>query len=140
MGNDIHRRGGELKSTARLYVLLAGRGMPAVVFEAGIAASSTSWRPVQEAIAQTTTTVAYDRAGLAWSARAAHGLTAAEMVDALRELLTRAALQPPYVLVGHSFGALLVRLYADRWPQEVAGLVLIDPALVLNWVIQIRSD
>jgi pimeloyl-ACP methyl ester carboxylesterase len=116
-----------------MHVLLAGRGMPAVVFEAGIAASSASWRPVQEAIAQTTTTVAYDRAGLAWSARAAHGLTVAEMIDALRELLTRAALQPPYVLVGHSFGALLVRLYADQWPQEVSGLVLIDPALTLEW-------
>lgn len=116
-----------------LHVLVTGRGAPTVVFEAGIAASSASWRPVQEAIAQITTTVAYDRAGLAWSARAARGLTPSEMIDSLHVLLARAAPPPPYVLVGHSFGALLVRLYADRWPGEVAGLVLIDPALLLEW-------
>jgi pimeloyl-ACP methyl ester carboxylesterase len=45
----------------------------------------------------------------------------------------QAGLAPPYILVGHSFGALLVRLYANRWPEEVAGLVLIDPALVQEW-------
>jgi pimeloyl-ACP methyl ester carboxylesterase len=55
------------------------------------------------------------------------------MNEALRALLQQAGLAPPFILVGHSFGAFLMRLYADRWPEEVAGLVLIDPALVQEW-------
>ena len=56
-----------------------------------------------------------------------------EMVGSFRQLLAQVGLTPPFVLVGHSFGALLVRIYADRWPEEVAGLVLVDPALVAEW-------
>ena len=116
-----------------LHIRVAGSGRPPVIFEAGVAASSVSWRPVQDRIAEFTTTAAYDRAGFAWSGRSKKSSTATEMNDTLRALLTQAGLAPPYILVGHSFGALLVRLYASRWPEEVAGLVLIDPALVQEW-------
>jgi pimeloyl-ACP methyl ester carboxylesterase len=116
-----------------LHIRVAGQGTPPVIFEAGVAASSVSWRPVQDAIAEFTATAAYDRAGFAWSGRSKESLSAGEMNDNLRALLRQAGLAPPYILVGHSFGAFLTRLYASRWPEEVAGLVLIDPALVQEW-------
>ena len=116
-----------------LHIRRAGTGSPSVVFEAGVAASSVSWAPVQDAISKITSTAAYDRAGFAWSGAAATALTADAMIEAFRELLKRASVRPPYVLTGHSFGCFLARLYADRWPEEVAGLVLVDPALVLEW-------
>ncbi|HYP04976.1 MAG TPA: alpha/beta hydrolase [Bryobacteraceae bacterium] len=117
----------------RLHIRVAGSGRTPVIFEAGVAASSVSWRPVQDAVAQFTSTAAYDRAGFAWSGSSANAPNAAEMNDQLRALLREAGLAPPYVLVGHSFGGFLMRLYAARWPEEVAGLVLIDPALLQEW-------
>jgi len=117
----------------RMHIRVAGQGEPTVVFEAGIAASSVSWRPVQDAVAGFVSTASYDRAGFAWSGRAARALSPDEMVGSFRQLLAQVGLTPPFVLVGHSFGALLVRIYADLWPEEVAGLVLVDPALVAEW-------
>lgn len=117
----------------RLHIRIAGSGQPPVVFEAGVAASSVSWRPLQDAVAQFTTAAAYDRAGFAWSGLSPKPFAATEMNDALRDLLREAGLTPPFIFVGHSFGALLMRLYASRYPHEVAGMVLIDPALVQEW-------
>lgn len=88
---------------------------------------------MQDAISQFSTTVAYDRAGFGWSHITERNQSSLEMIGSLRALLASAGLVAPFVLVGHSFGALLVRLYADRWPEEVAGLVLVDPALLLEW-------
>ena len=116
-----------------LHVRIEGQGSPTVVFESGVAASSVNWTRVQNAVAQFTTTMSYDRAGYAWSGSCPNDLTATEMAEMLREALTLAGLKPPFVLVGHSFGALLVRIYADLWPNEVAGLVLVDPALLAEW-------
>jgi len=116
-----------------LHIRAVGETKPIVVFEAGIAASSLSWRPVQDAVAGFVSSASYDRAGLAWSDPSPRALTPEEMVASFRKLLIEAGLPPPYILVGHSFGALLVRLYADRWPGEVLGLVLVDPALVGEW-------
>jgi pimeloyl-ACP methyl ester carboxylesterase len=117
----------------RMHVYVKGTGGPPVIFEAGIAASSVSWRPVQDAVSGFTATAAYDRAGFAWSGKSPKAQTAAEMIQSLRALLRLAGLAPPYVFVGHSFGALLLRLYAAEWPDDVAGLVLIDPALIQEW-------
>jgi pimeloyl-ACP methyl ester carboxylesterase len=116
-----------------LHVRISGQGSPTVVFESGVAASSVNWTRVQNAVAEFTSTMSYDRAGYAWSGSSPDDLTAVEMVSMLREALALTGLRPPYVLVGHSFGALLVRIYADLWPKEVAGLVLVDPALLAEW-------
>jgi pimeloyl-ACP methyl ester carboxylesterase len=117
----------------RLHVKIKGQGGPTVVFESGVAASSVNWTRVQNEVAQFTSAVTYDRAGYAWSGASARALAPDEMMEMLREALSQAGLQPPYIFVGHSFGALLVRIYADLWPGEVAGLVLVDPPLLAEW-------
>ena len=114
----------------RLHVHSLGEGVPTVVLESGIAASSINWHPVQRQVAGFTRVCAYDRAGYAWSDRPRTQRTPEALVAELRALLRAAAAAPPYILVGHSFGGLIVRLYSTLHPAEVAGLVLVDPALL----------
>jgi pimeloyl-ACP methyl ester carboxylesterase len=111
----------------RLHVTCAGSGSPTVVFESGIAASSLSWTRVLPEVAAFTRGCAYDRAGLAWSDAPQRPRTLARMVGELRAVLAGTASAGQYVLVGHSFGAFLVCAYASRHPNDVAGLVLLDP-------------
>jgi pimeloyl-ACP methyl ester carboxylesterase len=117
----------------RLHLQESGRGSPVVVLESGLAATSLSWRAVQQAIAGFTRVVSYDRAGLGWSDAATAPHTTSRCVDDLRALLHAAQLPPPYILVGHSFGALIVRAYAGRYREEVRGLVLVDPLRPEEW-------
>jgi len=119
----------------RLHVTCLGEGWPAVVLESGVAASSLSWARVQPAIAAFASTCAYDRAGLGWSDPASSPRTFVRILDDLRAVVARAGTGPwialgsgsPVILVGHSFGSLVVRGYAERHPDQVAGLVLVDP-------------
>jgi pimeloyl-ACP methyl ester carboxylesterase len=117
----------------RLHIYETGQGSPTVVLEAGIAATSLSWRPVQEEIAKFTRVVSYDRAGLGWSDANSKPLTLSGLVDDLQSLLRVAQLPPPYVLVGHSFGGLIARAFACRDPKDVAGLVLVDALQPEEW-------
>lgn len=110
----------------RLHVRCAGSGSPAVLLEAGIAASSLSWSLVQPEIARITHVCAYDRAGLGWSDAASSPRTFTRMVDELDRVLAHEVDQK-YILVGHSFGSFVIRAYASRHPDRVAGLVLVDP-------------
>jgi pimeloyl-ACP methyl ester carboxylesterase len=111
----------------RLHVVCAGNGGPSVVFESGIAASSLSWSRVLPDVAAFTRACAYDRAGLGWSDLSRAPRTVARIVDELAAVLAHAATPPRAVLVGHSFGAFLVAVYASRRPDEVVGLLLLDP-------------
>jgi pimeloyl-ACP methyl ester carboxylesterase len=117
----------------RLHVKVEGHGLPTVVFEAGISASSVNWVGIQPQVAEFTTTCSYDRAGLAWSDLPRGSFDAGRMVADLAAMLDQLNLPAPYVLVGHSFGGLLVRIFAERYPAKVAGLVLIDPVLACTW-------
>ncbi len=117
----------------RLHVYESGCGEPAVVFESGLASSSLSWYPVQQIVAETTRAVSYDRAGIGWSDEGRAPRTLSGMIDDLAEVLRSSGIRPPYVLVGHSFGALLVRAYASARPEQVAGLVLVDPVSLDLW-------
>ncbi len=117
----------------RLHIYAQGEGSPTVVLEAGIAATSLSWRLVDRAIAKFTRVVEYDRAGLGWSGRLRTPRTAQHAARELHELLQRAGEQPPFVLVGHSFGGLVVREFAAAYAEEVAGLVLVDPFRPQQW-------
>jgi pimeloyl-ACP methyl ester carboxylesterase len=115
------------------HVVRVGRGSPAVVFEAGIAASSISWSKVQPIVAGFTETLSYDRAGYAWSRPAASPRTAAQQTDELLRVLAAADLAPPWILVAHSFGALITILAAHRRPADMAGLVFVDGLSPLEW-------
>ena len=124
----------------RLHLQILGGGEPVVVLESGIAASSISWQIVQSAVARFSTVFAYDRAGLGWSDSDSATKSLHRAVDELRTALARASLPAPYVLVGHSFGAYLVRLFVARHPEEVAGLVLVDPLEPGEWVRPIAEE
>lgn len=117
----------------RLHYRCEGAGSPSVVLEAGIAASSLTWSRVQPAIARETRVCSYDRAGLAWSEGTSNRRSIDALVHELRMLLTHAAIPPPYVLVAHSFGALIIRAFARAHPADVAGLVFVDPLHPGEW-------
>ncbi len=109
-----------------LHIDCVGEGSPTVVVDTGNGDWSLSWRAVQAAVAETTRICTYDRAGYGWSDAGPQPRSAGQIVDELHALLSAAAIPGPYVLVGHSMGGYTVRLYADRYPDEVAGMVLVD--------------
>ncbi|GAB2875794.1 alpha/beta fold hydrolase [Streptomyces mayteni] len=110
----------------RLLLHRAGAGSPSVVFLAGGGTVGLDYWGVQERAAKLTTSVLYDRSGTGWSEGAGSQPSLAEVTDELRELLRVAAVPGPYVLVGHSLGGLHARLFATRFPGEVAGLLLME--------------
>jgi len=118
----------------RLHLVEMGEGSPTVVLDAALGASSLSWTLVQSEIAKLTRVCAYDRAGLGWSEAGPMPCTAQRITEELHALLANAGIEPPYVLVGHSFGALVARLFASNYPGEVAGLVLLDPPHPKQWL------
>lgn len=108
-----------------LYCL--GEGPVTVVFDSGLSDPNTRWAFVLPEVAKTTRACSYDRAGMGFSAASTRPSTSENIVDDLHALLGAASLAPPYVLVGHSFGGMNVRLFADKFPREVVGMVLVDP-------------
>ncbi|HEV8074223.1 MAG TPA: alpha/beta hydrolase [Candidatus Acidoferrum sp.] len=117
----------------RLHLLEAGRGSPTILLEAGLMSTVLSWSDLHRALAGSFRVISYDRAGLGWSELGPMPRTADRIVDELHSLLERAAISPPYVLVGHSFGGLTMPLFAARFPDEVAGMVLVDPVAPAEW-------
>ncbi|HEX7778326.1 MAG TPA: alpha/beta hydrolase [Vicinamibacterales bacterium] len=99
---------------------------PTVILEAGAGDYSNRWTAVQDLLAPSVGSCAYDRAGMGWSS-GNQNQSMAQDNDDLRALLTTAKVAGPYVLVGHSMGALLVRRYASHYPDGVVGLVLVGP-------------
>ena len=109
-----------------LHIYCVGEGSPTVIMEAGLGNPSLAWTLVQPEIAKQTRVCGYDRAGLGWSDPSPRERKAEVMIDELHTLLANAHIEAPYVLVGHSFGGLLIRFYAHTYPKEVVGLVLVD--------------
>jgi pimeloyl-ACP methyl ester carboxylesterase len=110
----------------QLHIMPAGHGTPAVVVIPAMGDSGSEWLDVQRAIAQQTEVCLYDRAGLGWSDSPPRRRTAATMAGELHALLRGADIMPPYVLVGHSMGGLVARVFIQRYPDEVTGLALVD--------------
>jgi pimeloyl-ACP methyl ester carboxylesterase len=109
----------------RLYIECTGSGGPAVILQAGLGASSSSWAGIAPVVAATTTVCAYDRAGHGRSDEAGPQDGIALATD-LHTLLERAGVPGPYVLAAHSSGGPYVRAYAARYPDQLAGMVLLD--------------
>lgn len=110
----------------QMHLLCQGQGSPAVILESGMSGTSLGWASVIEDIASFARVCAYDRAGYAWSEAGPEPRTIGNITRELRDLLRTAQVGPPYVLVGHSFGGLIVQVYASQFPEEVAGIVLVD--------------
>ena len=111
----------------RLHLNCTGSGSPTVVIDAGWGDSSAGWGWVQPEVAKTTRICTYDRAGMGWSESSPQPRTAREFAKELHTLLANANEPGPFVLVGHSLAGYTMRVYAHDYPEEVAGLVLIDP-------------
>jgi len=112
----------------RLLLHRSGSGSPAVVFLPGGGAVGLDYLNVQERAAALTTSVLYDRSGTGWSDRVEMPRTSTQVTDELREPMRAADVPAPYLLVGHSLGGLYARHYAQRFPDEVSALLLLDPA------------
>ena len=110
----------------RLYIECTGSGGPAVILQAGLGASSSSWADIAPAIAASTTVCTYDRAGHGRSDEAAAPQDGIALATDLHTLLERAGVAGPYVIVGHSSGGPYVRVFAAQYPDQVAGMVLLD--------------
>ena len=114
----------------KMHILCTGTekaGAPTVILDHVGAANGNQWGLVQPEIAKTTRVCAYDRAGFGWSERGPTPRSAHQSMSELHILLGNAGISPPYILVGHSYGANVVRLYVAEYPQDVVGMVLVDP-------------
>jgi pimeloyl-ACP methyl ester carboxylesterase len=109
-----------------LHINCTGQGSPTVILEAGQGDYSLTWAYVQPEVAKTNRVCSYDRAGYGWSEPSPRPRTANAEMKELHTLLVNADIQGPYVLVGHSLGGMLVRVYAHNYPDEVVGIVLVD--------------
>jgi pimeloyl-ACP methyl ester carboxylesterase len=133
---------GAVVNTSRgsMHVRQMGSGNLPIVLEAGIAASSLNWSILQPQLAQFATTYSYDRPGFGWSKPSRRECTLQEMSDDLHAVITALKLTTPYVLVGHSFGAFVLRVYAQRFPEELAGIILVDPLTPEEWIKPDRAQ
>ncbi len=112
----------------RMHIYCTGVGSPTVILEAGLNDFYVSWAQTQPAIAQATRVCSFDRAGLGWSELSPRPRTSEVMAEELHTLLAKANIAGPYILVGHSFGGINLRVFARMYPAEAAGMVLVDSA------------
>ncbi len=111
---------------ARGHLLCRGQGQPSVVLDAGLGGTSLDWSRVHPPVARFTRVCSYDRAGYGWSDGRRRARTGDALALELQRLLGHGGVAAPWVLVGHSFGGLVVRRFTQRFPHQVAGLVLVD--------------
>ncbi|MFC7582703.1 alpha/beta fold hydrolase [Nonomuraea antimicrobica] len=110
----------------RIHLWIEGAGDPAVVVVPALGESCLDFAALLPALAAETRTVVFDRAGLGWSDPVRKPMAQLDAADDLRTALHQAGVEPPYVLVGHSMGGYVLRLFAAAYPGEVAGLVFVD--------------
>jgi pimeloyl-ACP methyl ester carboxylesterase len=103
-----------------------GQGSPTVILDSGLGVPAIGWNPVQTEVAKFARVCSYDRAGYGWSDASSAPRTSMQIVKELHALLEAAGEKGPYILVGHSFGGYNVRVYNGQYPNDVAGMVLVD--------------
>jgi pimeloyl-ACP methyl ester carboxylesterase len=113
--------------THSLHLRCVGQGRPVVVIDTGVGDPAARWYAFQDRVAQITRVCTYDRAGYGASDPGPMPRHSQQMADELQRLLENAGVRGPYVLVGHSLGGLNVQVFAERYPNQVAGLILLDP-------------
>jgi pimeloyl-ACP methyl ester carboxylesterase len=117
----------------RVHLDVRGTGAPAVILDSAFAGTSLSWFAIQSRIASFAQVVSYDRAGFGWSDRSPSPRRVDHFVSELRRALRAAGIAPPYVLVGHSYGGWIARVYAASHLEDVAGMVLVDVPHPREW-------
>jgi pimeloyl-ACP methyl ester carboxylesterase len=110
----------------RINLYCRGEGSPAVIFDSGLSDWTAAWALVQPTISRKNATCSYDRAGLGFSDAATRPSTASNDVDDIHKALKIAHIKPPYILVGHSAAGMAVRVFADRYRDEVVGMVIVE--------------
>ncbi|KMQ60052.1 hypothetical protein ACM46_17540 [Chryseobacterium angstadtii] len=111
----------------KMHYLKEGTGGPTVVFETAFdPAGHLQWYHIQKDLPKTYTTFSYDRSGILWSERGTNPKTGEKIAEELHALLEKSKAPKPYILVGHSFGGMLTRFFVQKYPQDVAGVILID--------------
>jgi pimeloyl-ACP methyl ester carboxylesterase len=113
----------------RIHLVCWGTGSPTVLLEGGFAASASGWNKVATRLAGRRRVCAYDRAGYGSSDEGPLPRDGAAVALDLDQALRAAAVDGPFIVVGHSAGGLYVRLFADRRPRDVVGMVLVDPSV-----------
>ena len=128
-GGDSSREMDENVSigTHSLHIRCAGRGSPTVVIDTGVGDTLKRWTEFQSQVAKFTHVCTYDRAGYGSSEPGPLPRHSRQLAEELHQLLENVGLREPYVLVGHSLGGLTMQVFADRYPEKVAGLILLDP-------------
>lgn len=124
--SDLPRSHTSHTAHGKRSLVVAGSGTPTVIFEAGLGKGKEVWGSVFNEVAQVTRAVAYDRAGYGDSERATTPREPMQIVRELRAMLKEEGIAPPYVLVGHSLGGTIMKLFARAFPAEIAGVVLVD--------------
>src|SRR5579862_2632144 len=127
-GDDIYAHPGKLVAAGgtRLNFVCQGKGAPAVVFDSGWGNWAPPWALVQPRVAKFTTACSYDRAGAGFSDPGREPRTSVAIANELHDALKAADIAGPYILVASAFGGDPVRTFADLYPSDVAGLVLVD--------------
>lgn len=125
----------------QIHIKETGKGKPTVIIEAGLGSGYDAYDTLQTAISSLTKVVSYDRPGLGESSKSPNPRTLSNYINELRLLLQKEGIEPPYILVGHSLGGLIMRYYAHKYPKEVTGLVLIDciPDGWINYIMSTHS-
>jgi pimeloyl-ACP methyl ester carboxylesterase len=114
--------------THSLHIRCTGQGNPVVVIDTGVGDTSERWRSFQAQAAQVTRACTYDRAGYGSSSPGPMPRSSSQTASELKALLDHAGVRGPYVLLGHSLGALNAQVFASQYPDWVAGVILLDPA------------
>ncbi|MCM3785379.1 alpha/beta hydrolase [Neobacillus mesonae] len=109
-----------------LHTVVTGKGDYTIILEAGMGGCSLDWSLVQPELSKHATVLSYDRSGFGWSRGTLQRPTCRQYVEDLRAILSAKKLKPPYILVGHSYGGMMMRLFASMYPEEVSGLLLVD--------------
>ncbi|WP_426899510.1 alpha/beta fold hydrolase [Rossellomorea vietnamensis] len=111
-----------------IHVVDSGSGPATIILEAGFSSASIDWCFVQPEIAKLARVISYDRGGYGWSRTKRQTRTVGDSLEELKEWLDLLEVKPPYILVGHSYGGMIMRLFASTYPNETKGLILVDAA------------
>lgn len=111
---------------ATIEYVISGTGTPVIVLVNGAGGPIEGWHRVASGLEALGTVFAYNRPGIGKRSKPTESQTGSVMLETLRALLLKVGLPPPYVLVGHSFGGLIVNLFARRYPDEVGGVVFLE--------------